>query len=70
MMSLKAFHVFFIVVSIVTCLGFSAWTVWDYGLSHRLPHLALGLASGIGGLLLTYYLVKVRSQFKHLGSHS
>ena len=65
-MSLKAFHIFFIVVSILTCFGFGAWGIHDAGVSHRSVHLTLGIASCIGGLLLSYYLVKTISRFKRM----
>ena len=29
-MSLKAFHVFFVIVSVLCALGFGAWAVGDY----------------------------------------
>ena len=65
-MSLKAFHLFFIVVSILTCLGFGAWGIHDYAVSRRGLHLAMGIASGFGGALLSYYLVKIVAKFKRL----
>ena len=67
MISLKGFHLFFIVVSILTCAGFSAWGIHDAQLSGRSVHLVLGAASGIGGLLLTWYLVRIVATFKRIG---
>lgn len=69
-MSLKAFHIFFIVISILTCLGFGAWGIHDYGVSNRTVHLILGIASFIVGSALSYYLVKIVAKFKQLNLHS
>ncbi len=70
MISLKGFHLFFIVVSILTCAGFGAWGIRDYQLSGRTVHLALGVASCAGGLLLTWYLMRIISTFKRIGPHA
>ncbi len=48
-MSLKAFHIFFICVSILTALGFGYWALKNS--SH-----ALGIASLAVGVLLIAYL--------------
>lgn len=54
-MSLKAFHVFFIVVSILCCLGFGYWAVQDYFVSGNGVSLALGLVAFAGcGVLIRY----------------
>lgn len=66
MISLKGFHLFFIAISILTCAGFGAWSVHDFTTSGNVVHLTLGAASGIGGLWLTWYLVKTISKFKHI----
>ena len=70
MISLKGFHLFFIVVSILTCAGFGAWGIHDYQLSGRTVHLILGAASGLSGMLLIWYLVRIISTFKRIGPHA
>ena len=54
-MSLKAFHIFFIVVSTALCVGLGVWAVEDFGRSGNWVHLALGVGSFIGSILLSCY---------------
>ncbi len=54
-MSLKAFHIFFIVVSVALCLGFGFWATQDFARSGSGVHLALGVGSFIGSILLAWY---------------
>ena len=54
-MSLKTFHIFFIVVSIALCLGVGVWATQDFNRSGNGVHLALGVGSFIGSLLLAWY---------------
>ena len=42
-MSLKAFHVFFVIVSVLCALGFGAWAVADYMRTGKGSVLALGI---------------------------
>ena len=46
-MSLKAFHIVFIVASVLLAFGFAAWSFSQYSLSRG----ALDLAFGVGSLL-------------------
>lgn len=55
-MSLKAFHIFFILVSVVLALGFGFWGIRDYQASQNLLNLFLGIASLAGGGALIIYL--------------
>ena len=54
-MSLKAFHIFFIVVSIALCVGLGIWTTQDFARSGNWVNLALGVGSFIGSILLACY---------------
>ena len=54
-MSLKAFHIFFIVVSILCCLGFGFWAVLDHLVSGSGVNLALGVVSLAGSGALVWY---------------
>ena len=54
-MSLKSFHIFFIVVSMVLCVGVGFWATQDFGRSGSLGHLALGVGSFVGSILLACY---------------
>ena len=54
-MSLKAFHIFFIVVSIALCVGFGVWATQDFARSGSWVNLSLGVGSFIGSILLACY---------------
>ena len=54
-MSLKAFHVFFIIASILLTLGFGLWAVDDYSQSGSPLHLAFAVSSCIVTALLSWY---------------
>ena len=65
-MSLKAFHVFFITLSVLMCLGFGAWCLnSDYARGRTAYTLAGYVSFGLG-LLLVFYEVKVLRKFKEL----
>ena len=54
-MSLKAFHVFFVIVSVLCALGFGAWAIGDYlrtGSSGALVMAILGFIAA--GALIWY----------------
>lgn len=54
-MSLKAFHIFFIIVSTVLALGVGVWAVLDFGESGSWATLAMGVGSFLGSILLVRY---------------
>ncbi len=54
-MSLKAFHIFFIIVSTALCVGFGVWATQDYSRSGSGVHLALGVGSFIASIVLAFY---------------
>ncbi len=54
-MSLKAFHIFFIVASTALCVGFGVWSTQDFARSGSFVHLALGVGSFIASILLACY---------------
>ena len=56
-MSLKAFHVFFVIVSTLCALGFGAWAIGDYLRTGNIGVLALGvLGFAAAGALVWYGL--------------
>ncbi|MBM3846540.1 MAG: hypothetical protein FJ405_09680 [Verrucomicrobia bacterium] len=65
-MSLKAFHVVFILASLALCFGMSAWAFWQYSdnESSSQTHLLLGTFCLISGICLgiygRYFLRKLR----------
>ena len=54
-MSLKAFHVFFVIVSTLCALGFGAWAVSDYLRSGRSSILAMGVLGFAAAAALVFY---------------
>ena len=55
MMSLKAFHIFFMVVSIIMSLGTGAWGFYSYGQHGGADHLAIAIVSLAAACLLAVY---------------
>src|SRR5207253_5482844 len=57
LMSLKAFHIFFVIVSTLCALGFGAWAIGDYLRTGNTGVLALGvLGFAAAGALVWYGL--------------
>ena len=54
-MSLKAFHIVFIVASILLALGFAAWSFVSYSHGGPLLHLWFGIGSLATGIVLVFY---------------
>ena len=54
-MSLKAFHIFFIVVSTALCVGLGVWATQEFARSESWVDLALGVGSFVGSILLACY---------------
>jgi hypothetical protein len=61
-LSLKVFHVLFIVLSILLTIGFGIWGVMQSGGML----LALGIISFFIGILLVFYLIKVVAKFRQI----
>ncbi len=66
-MSLKTFHIFFIVLSTLLAVAFGVWAVDDFGRSASWVHLALGVGSFIGSGVLVWYGVWFLRKLKHVG---
>ena len=54
-MSLKAFHVFFVVVSTLLAVGFGLWAISDFRSNGDVASLVCGIGSLIGGVGLVGY---------------
>ena len=54
-MSLKTFHVFFVIVSVLCALGFGAWSIAAYLRTGQVGTLALGIAGFIAAAALIWY---------------
>ena len=54
-MSLKAFHVFFVCVSVLCALGFGAWAVADYQRTGSNSALLMGVLGFAAAAALVWY---------------
>lgn len=66
-MSLKAFHLVFIVASVLLAFGFGAWLIDAYVATGSLHSLIFGILSGLAGLALLVYGRYFLKKFKHIG---
>jgi hypothetical protein len=57
-MSLKTFHLLFILIAIMGADLFGGWTVHAYSGSGSLPTLFMGIGCIVGGLGLTVYAIQ------------
>jgi hypothetical protein len=65
-MSLKAFHIAFIVASTALAVGLGVWATRDYAQSGNLAHLWLGVGSFVGSIGLSCYGVWFLRKLKHM----
>jgi hypothetical protein len=54
-MSLKGFHIIFLVFAVLTALGFYAWTQVMIDDAKAMQVVGLGQASGVSGVVLLLY---------------
>lgn len=66
-MSLRTFHLVFILAAIVCADLFGAWSIWHYPLTGDVLSLALGILTLAGGLALTAYAVLFVRGMKRAG---
>ena len=59
MLSLRSFHLLFILIAIVGADLFGVWTVWDWAHGGDALVLVLGVVALLGGLGLLVYAVKL-----------
>ena len=65
-MSLKAFHIVFIIASIVLAFGFAAWSLAAYSDGRKWVDLVSGIGSGLSGVGLIFYGRYVLKKLKHI----
>ncbi len=65
-MSLKAFHLVFIILSILFTVMFGIWGVMNHGSSGQTAELVMGVLSLMGTLGLSVYLYFFLKKFKHI----
>ena len=54
-MSLKAFHILFVVVSTMLAVGFGIWAIGHYRIHHDTMSLVAGLISLMAAVVLVWY---------------
>lgn len=54
-MSLKAFHIVFVMISILLCLGFGLWAINEFRTDHDRVTLMVGIGSLLGCVVLGVY---------------
>ncbi len=64
-MSLKAFHIVFIGLSVLLLVGYSAWETVEFGRTSGIGHLLAGLASLVVAGILVVYGVRFVRKLKH-----
>lgn len=66
-MSLKAFHIVFIALSILLAIGFGVWEVLEYLESGSVAQLITALLSFVVAIALIVYGVRFLRKLKHIG---
>jgi hypothetical protein len=54
-MSLRAFHLLFIALSVILAAYFGAWAIGEYRTSHQAVYLVAGVVSLLCGVALAIY---------------
>jgi len=65
-MSLKAFHIVFIALSILLAFGFGVWELKGYLDSDDAEGLIVGIVSVVIGVLLILYGIRFLKKLKHV----
>ena len=65
-MSLKAFHIFFIALSVLTAFGFAVWVISGYTKSGNTDQLIAGVISVLAGAGLIVYGIRFLRKLKHV----
>lgn len=67
-MSLRAFHIFFVAVSILLAFGFGGWELYAFAQGGGALEVVLGVGSLIAGVALIVYLRAVIKKLRQLNS--
>ncbi|HZM03245.1 MAG TPA: hypothetical protein VFC44_09490 [Candidatus Saccharimonadales bacterium] len=65
-MSLKAFHIVFVVASILLAFFCGVWLLHDYAATQQTAELIVGIISLLSGLGLIWYGKAVLRKLKHI----
>jgi uncharacterized membrane protein YqgA involved in biofilm formation len=57
-LSLKAFHVFFITISVLLAFGFALWSARQFAMHGGGGNLSMALISSVGGIALILYVIR------------
>ena len=66
-MSLKAFHIVFIVVSVLLSFGFGVWGIYTHLSYSNVTFLIMGIVSFVIGIALIIYGINFLKKLKHIG---
>ena len=67
-MSLKAFHILFIVLSIILAFGFGIWEIRTYAVTNANGDLWMAIGSFVAGILLVVYAIRVIRKLKNVSA--
>jgi FlaG/FlaF family flagellin (archaellin) len=65
-MSLRAFHLLFIALSVVLAAFFGAWSLGQYQTAHEIGYVVTGAASLAAGVGLALYGAAFQRKTRHL----
>jgi hypothetical protein len=65
-MSLKAFHMVFVVAAILLAFFFGAWLLHDYLATREAAELIVGILSILAGMGLIWYGKSILRKLKHI----
>jgi len=66
-MSLKSFHIFFIVVSTLATFGFGIWSLLESGRTGQTSDIVLGVISLAASVSLVIYGLRFFKKLKQIG---
>jgi len=66
-MSLKIFHIVFVVLSVITTLGFGIWALREYTRLNAPGALVMGIVSLVVSVALVIYGIKFLQKLKREG---
>lgn len=65
-MSLRAFHLLFIGLSVALAAFFAAWATGQYRLEHEIGYAVTGVLSALAGVALAVYGTKFQRKTRNL----
>jgi ABC-type amino acid transport system permease subunit len=66
-MSLKSFHLLFIVIATILCFGLATWAIDAHTSRGEQGAILLAVVSLVAGVSLVIYGVRIRVKFKSMG---